>query len=92
VKRNSRGPASSDAHQFWGTVVGVDNKTDQERTFTVYTHKGSFLIVNDKGHERLAGPDIGLSKHDIFREVMAQFQAHALRLSPVLDAKRPIES
>jgi hypothetical protein len=39
------------------------------------------------GHERLAGPDRGLSKYDIFREVMAQFQVHAVRIKPTLPAK-----
>ena len=86
MKRNSRGP-TSDAQRLWGKVIGIDNKTDQERTFTVYTQRGSFLIVNDEGHERLAGPDCSLSKYDVFREVMAQFQVHELRVGPTLNAK-----
>ena len=77
--------------QLWGELVGIDNRTDQERTFTVYTLGGSILIVNDKGHERLAGPDNGLNKYEIFREVMAQFQVHSLRVKPPVDRELIIE-
>jgi hypothetical protein len=87
VKRHSQDSANSDARQLWGEVIGIDDKTDQERIFTVYARRGSLLIVSDRGHERLAGPDRGLSKYDIFREVMAQFQVHAVRIKPTLPAK-----
>jgi hypothetical protein len=76
--------------QLWGELVGIDNRTDQERTFTVYTLGGSILIVNDKGHERLAGPDNGLNKYEIFREVMAQFQVHSLRVKPPVSDWHPV--
>ena len=56
----------------WGELVGVDNRTGHERAFTVFIHGGSLLIVNDKGEERLAGPDDSLNRREIFREVMSQ--------------------
>ena len=90
-KRNSSQLRDGLTQQLWGELVGIDNRTDQERTFTVYTLGGSILIVNDKGHERLAGPDNGLNKYEIFREVMAQFQVHSLRLKPPVDRELPIE-
>ncbi len=77
--------------RLWGELIGIDDRTDQERTFTVYTDSGSFLIVNDKGHERLAGPDSGLSKYEIFREVTAQFQVHSLRVKPPLHRELPVD-
>ena len=58
--------------------------TGDERAFTVFIRSGSFLIVNDKGEERLAGPDDSLNRHEIFREVMSQFNVHSLT------AKRPV--
>ena len=80
----------SDAHQLWGEVLGVDDRTDQERMFTIYTRSGSFLVIDDKGNERLAGPDSGLNKYDILREVMVQFRVHALRVKPSPNAQPPI--
>jgi hypothetical protein len=65
--------------ELWGELIGIDDRTDQERTFTVYKRSGSLLIVNDTGFERLAGPDHGLSKTHIFQEVMDQFGVHAVR-------------
>jgi hypothetical protein len=68
----------------WGELIGVDNVTGDERTFTVFISSGSFLIVNDKGEERLAGPDDGLNRRELFREVMSQFNVRSL------SAKRPV--
>jgi hypothetical protein len=62
----------------WGELVGVDNVTGHERAFTVFIRSGSILIVNDKGDERLAGPDDCVNRREIFREVMSQFNVHAL--------------
>ena len=41
--------------------------------------------MNDKGEERLAGPDDSLNRREIFREVMSQFNVHSLM------AKRPVD-
>ena len=90
-KKNCSEPTDGNTQQLWGELIGIDNRTDQERTFTVYTDSGSFLIVNDEGHERLAGPDNGLSKYEIFREVTAQFQVHSLRVKPPLHRELPVE-
>jgi hypothetical protein len=90
AKRNSCEEAGDDHQQLWGEVIGIDDKTDRERTFTVYTRRGSFLVVDDKGNERLAGPDSGLNKYDILREVMVQFQVHALRVKSSTDARPSI--
>jgi hypothetical protein len=68
----------------WGELVGTDNLTGHERAFTVFIRGGSFLIVNDKGEERLAGPD-SLNRREIFREVMSQFKVHSLT------ARRPVD-
>ena len=89
-KRSSSGVTGTDTQRLWGEVLGVDDRTDQERTFAVYTRSGSFLIIDDKGNERLAGPDSGLNKYDILREVMVQFRVHALRVKPSPGAKPPI--
>jgi hypothetical protein len=43
-----------------------------------------------KETRRLAGPDSGLNKYDILREVMVQFRVYALRVKPSPDAKPPI--
>jgi hypothetical protein len=67
------------SQELWGELIGIDDRTDQERTFTIYKRSGSLLIVSDAGCERLAGPDRGLSKTRIFQEVMDQFRVHALR-------------
>ncbi|HET9375128.1 MAG TPA: hypothetical protein VFO40_09150 [Chthoniobacterales bacterium] len=90
AKRSSREEVGSDDQQLWGEVIGTDDKTDQERTFTVYTRSGSFLVVDDKGNERLAGPDSGLNKYDILREVMVQFQVHGLRVKSSSEARPSI--
>jgi hypothetical protein len=90
AKRSSREEVGSDDQHLWGEVIGTDDKTDQERTFTVYTRSGSFLVVDDKGNERLAGPDSGLNKYDILREVMVQFQVHGLRVKSSSEAKPSI--
>ena len=71
--------ASSSAEELWGELIGIDDRTDRERTFTIYKRSGSLLIVSDSGCERLAGPDEGLSKTRIFQEVMDQFDVHAVR-------------
>ena len=71
--------ASSCAQELWGELIGIDDRTDRERTFTIYRRSGSLLIVSDSGCERLAGPDEGLSKTRIFQEVMDQFDVHAVR-------------
>ena len=67
------------AQELWGELIGIDDRTDRERTFTIYRRSGSLLIVSDSGCERLAGPDEGLSKTRIFQEVMDQFDVHAVR-------------
>jgi hypothetical protein len=72
-----------ESDSVWGELVGVDNLTGHECSFTVLIRGGSLLIVNDKGHERLAGPD-SLNRREIFREVMSQFNAHSLAV------KRPV--
>ena len=90
AKRSSGEAADNDPRQLWGELIGIDDRTDHERTFTVYALGGSLRVVDDKGNERLVGPDSGLNKHDILQEVMAQFQAHALRAKPSLDAKPPL--
>ncbi|HYY30535.1 MAG TPA: hypothetical protein VE860_21545 [Chthoniobacterales bacterium] len=71
--------------RIWGELVGADNLTGHERAFTVFIRDGSFLIVNDKGEERLAGPDDSLNRREIFREIMSQFNVHSLI------AKRPVD-
>jgi hypothetical protein len=73
--------------QLWGELAGIDNLTYQQRLFTVYKRSGSFLIVSDNGQERLAGPDSGLKKADLLREVMDQFQVHALRVKPSIGSE-----
>ena len=70
------------AQELWGELIGIDDRTDQERIFTIYKQSGSLLIVSDKGCERLAGPDHGLSKTRIFQEVMDQFHVHGLKPKP----------
>ena len=89
-KRSSFGVTGTDVQQLWGEVLGVDDRTDQERTFTIYTRSGSFLVIDDKGNERLVGPDSGLNKYDILREVMVQFRVHALRVKSSSGVKPPI--
>jgi hypothetical protein len=89
AKRSSAEAADNDPQQLWGELIGIDDRTDHERTFTVYTCGGSLRVVDDKGNERLVGPDYGLNKYEILREVMAQFQAHALRAKPPHEAKPP---
>jgi hypothetical protein len=64
--------------RVWGELVGTDNLTGHKRAFTVLRHGGSFLIMNNKGEERLAGPDDSLNRREIFREVMSQFNVHSL--------------
>ena len=85
-KREADASASS-AQQLWGELAGIDNLTYRERLFTVYKRSGSFLIVSDNGQERLAGPDSGLKKADLLREVMDQFQVHALRVKPAIGSE-----
>jgi hypothetical protein len=85
-KSESGGSASS-AQQLWGVLAGIDNLTYQERLFTVSKRSGSFLIVSDNGQERLAGPDSGLKKSDLLREVMDQFQVHSLRVKPSIGSE-----
>jgi hypothetical protein len=63
---------------IWGELIGVENLTGHQRAFTVVIRGGSFLIVNDKGEERLAGPDDSLNRREILREVMSQFNVHSL--------------
>jgi hypothetical protein len=84
-------PARMDSHEangcaqaLWGELIGVDDRTDQERTFTIYKRGGSLLVVSDTGCERLVGPDHGLSKTRIFQEVIYQFRVHAVRPKPSL--------
>ena len=74
------------AQELWGEIVGIDDRTGQERTFTIYKSSGSVVIVSDTGCERLAGPDHGLSKARIFQEVMDQFGVHAIRRTSSLDS------
>ena len=74
------------AQALWGELVGTDDLTGEERTFTVYKCSGSLLIISDTGCERLAGPDHGLSKTRIFQEVMNQFSVHAVRRTSSFDA------
>ena len=88
-KRESCEPTGC-AQQLWRELIGIDDRTDQERIFAVYKCSGCFLIVSDEGHERLAGPDSGLSKSDLFREVMAQFHVHGLRLKPSRYSQLPL--
>jgi hypothetical protein len=71
--------------RVWGELVGTDNLTGHKRAFTVLRRGGSFLIVNDKGEERVTGPDDSLNRREIFREVMSQFNVHSLM------AKRPVD-
>ena len=78
--------ATDCAQELWGKLLGIDDRTGQERTFTIYKRNGSLLIVSQTGCERLAGPDHGLSKTHIFQEVMHQFRVHAVRRTPSLDA------
>ena len=87
--KNESGGSASPAQQLWGELAGIDNLTDQERLFTVYKRSGSFLIVSDNGQERLAGPDSGLKKSDLLREVMDQFQVHSLRVKPSIGSELP---
>jgi hypothetical protein len=82
-------PGRIDSHEangcnqeLWGELIGIDDRTDQERTFTIYKRSGSLLVVSDTGCERLVGPDEGLSKARIFQEVMYQFSVHAVRPKP----------
>jgi hypothetical protein len=82
--KNDSGEAGGCAQELWGELIGFDDETDEERTFRVYRRGGNLLVVSDAGHERLAGPDHGLSKADICREVMDQFQVHAVRRKPSL--------
>ena len=81
--------SASSAQQLWGQLAGIDNLTDQQRLFTVYKRSGSFLIVSENGQERLAGPDSGLKKSDLLREVMDQFQVHSLKVKPSIDSAFP---
>ena len=78
-----------ESDSVWGELVGVDNLTGHECAFTVLIRGGSFLVVNEKGDERLAGPD-SLNRREIFREVMSQFNVHSLtvkrRVDPMLAA------
>jgi hypothetical protein len=71
--------ANGCAEELWGQLIGIDDRTDRERTFTIYKRSGSLVIVSDTGWERLAGPDKGLDKTHIFQEVMYQFGVHAVR-------------
>jgi hypothetical protein len=43
--------------------------------------------VSDNGQERLAGPDSGLKKAELLREVMDQFQVHGLRVKLSIDSE-----
>jgi hypothetical protein len=74
--------ANGCAQELWGQLIGIDDRTDQERIFTIYKRSGSLLIVSDTGCERLAGPDYGLSRTRIFQEVMHQFHVHSVRPKP----------
>ena len=76
--------ANGGAQELWRELIGIDDRTDQERTFTIYKRSGSLLVVSDTGSERLVGPDHGLSKAHIFQEVMNQFGVHAVRPKPSL--------
>ena len=84
-ENNSRA-ANGNADELWGELIGIDNSTGQERSFTLYKSSGTILIVSDAGWERTAGPDQGLSKSRIFQEVMAQFHVHGIRLKPSFDS------
>ena len=75
--------ANGCARELWGELTGIDDRTDQERVFTIYKRGGGPLIVSDTGCERLAGPDNGLSKTRIFQEVTHQFRVHGIRLKPL---------
>jgi hypothetical protein len=77
--------ANGNPHELWGELIGIDDNTGQERTFTLYKSAGAILIVSDTGWERTAGPDQGLSKSRIFQEVMSQFHVHGIRLKPPFD-------
>src|SRR5260221_288928 len=77
-----------------GTVTDVHVVTDrmsgQSRGFAFVTmgnRSDSLLIVSDNGQERLAGPDSGLKKSDLLREVMDQFQVHGLRVKPSIGSE-----
>jgi hypothetical protein len=83
--KNNSDTAINSAEALWGELVGIDDRTGQERTFTIYKRSGSLLIVSDTGHERLAGPDHGLSKTRILQEVMDQFSVHAVRCTSSFD-------
>ena len=74
--------ANDCAQKLWGQLIGIDDRTDQERVFTIYKRSGTLLIVSDTGCERLAGPDHGLSRTRIFQEVMHQFRLQGVRLKP----------
>jgi hypothetical protein len=78
------GEATGCAKELWGELIGIDDRTGHERTFTIYKRTGSLLIVSDTGCERLAGPDHGLSKSRVFQEVIDQFGVHAVRRKPSL--------
>ena len=82
---NSSSAANGNIHELWGELIGIDDSTGQERTFTLYKFNGTILIVSDTGWERTAGPDEGLSKSRIFQEVMSQFHVHGIRLKPPFD-------
>jgi hypothetical protein len=88
AKRSSAEAVDEGPNQLWGELIGIDDRTDHERTFTVYTRGGSLRVADDKGNERLVGPDNGLNKYDVLREVMVQFQVHALRAKPSLTLSR----
>jgi len=79
---NNSNEANGSAQELWGELMGIDDNTDQERTFTLYKSSGTILIVSDTGWERTAGPDEGLSKSRIFQEVMSQFHVHDVRVKP----------
>jgi hypothetical protein len=74
--------ANGCAQELWGELIGIEDRTDQERIFTIYKHSGSLLILSDTGCELLAGPDYGLSKTRIFQKVMDQFRVPDLRSKP----------
>ena len=52
--------------ELWGELTGIDDRTDQERIFTIYKRDGSLLVVGDTGCERLVGPDHGLKQNPDF--------------------------
>jgi hypothetical protein len=76
-----------ESDRVWGKLVGTDHLTGHERAFTVFIRGGSFLIVSDKGEERLAGPDDSLNRREIFREVMSQFNVHSLTAKRLVDPR-----